>query len=278
MANSIALAINYLKDQVALNEVAKQVLLTTDLEAPKVRWIAADTVKLPKVAFGGALGTYSRATGLTANDITLTWETYQLTQDKGNKLILDRMDDEEGLGEGIATFVNQYIRTLVVPAIDTYRFGKLKSGAGTRALSQTVAAADIVDKFLAGLEVLATNEFATEGNIIYITPALDTLLQTSTDLSKYIQVGAFGQNAELRVRMFNGNKIVVVPASRLGSGINFMIVNPTSVMGVVKHNPAEFWERVPGFDGYQVDYRLYHDFFVIENRKMGVYVSDTAAS
>lgn len=278
MANTIALAINYLKDAVALNEVHKHASLTTDIDAPKVQWLAADTVKLPKITFGGALGTYSRATGHVANDITLAWETFQLTQDKGNKLLIDRMDDEEGLGTGLIAFTNQYIRTVVTPAVDTYRFGKLVSGAGTRALSQTVAAADIVDKFLAGLEVFATNGIPTRGNIIYITPALDTLLQTSTDLSKYLEVGAFGQNVEMKVQQFNGNKIVVVPPTILGSGINFIIVNPSSVMGVVKHNPATLWDKVPGFDGMQIDYRIYHDFFVITNRKLGVYVSDTAAS
>lgn len=277
MANTIALAVNYLKDAVALNEVFKQRSLTTDLEAQRVQWLSADTVKLPKITFGGALGTYSRATGHVANDITLAWDTFQLTQDKGNKLLIDRMDDEEGIGDGLISYTNQYIRTLVTPAVDTYRFSKMVSGAGTRALSQTVAAADVIDKFQTALETFATNEVPTEGNILYITPAVDTLLQLSTDLSKYIQVGAFGGNADMRVRMFNGNKIVVVPASRLGSGINFILVNPSAVVGVVKHNPATLWEKVPGYDGMQIDYRIYHDFFVLANRNKGVYVSDTAA-
>jgi hypothetical protein len=57
-----------------------------------------------------------------------------------------------------------------------------------------------------------------------------------------------------------------------------MIVNPSSVVGVVKHNPATLHTVIPGYDGFQVDYRIYHDFFVLTNRAYGVYVSDTAAS
>lgn len=278
MANSIALAVNYLKDAVALNEVYKQTSLTTDLEATRIQWLAADTVKLPKITFGGALGSYSRATGHVANDITLAWETYQLTQDKGNKLLIDKMDDEEGIGTGVIAYANQYIRTIVTPAVDTYRFGKLVSGAGTTVNSDTVAAGDVIDKLQLALQTFATNEVPTEGNIIFISPAVDTLLTTSTDLSRYIQVGAFGGNADLRVRQYNGNKIVVVPAGRLGATINFIVVNPSAVVGVVKHNPAKLWEEVPGYDGMQVDYRIYHDFFVLTNRNKGVYVSTTAAA
>lgn len=275
MANTIAVVAQYLKDAVALNEVFKQRSLTMDLEAPRVQFVGADTVKLPKITFGGALGTYSRATGHVANDITLAWQTYQLSQDKGNKLMLDAMEDEEGLSQTIIPYVNEYIRKVVVPAVDTYRFGKLAAGAGTIVYSQTVAVADVIDKFAAALQALAENEVPTEGNIIYITPAVDTILQTSTDLAKYIHVGAFNGNVDLQVRMYNGNKIVVVPAGRLGTGVNFIVVNPSSVMAVVKHNPASFFAQgsIPGFDGSEVDYRLYHDLFVISERNKGIYLS-----
>ena len=69
--------------------------------------------------------------------------------------------------------------------------------------------------------------------------------------------------------MYNGNKIVVVPAGRLGTGVNFIVVNGHSVMAVVKHNPAAFFAQgsIPGFDGSEVDYRLYHDLFVISGKK-----------
>ena len=52
------------------------------------------------------------------------------------------MDDEEGPLETIIPYVNEYIRTIVVPAVDTYRFGKA-AGAVLMFTSQTVAVADV---------------------------------------------------------------------------------------------------------------------------------------
>ena len=51
-----------------------------------------------------------------------------------------------------------------------------------------------------------------------------------------------------------------------------MLVNPQAVMAVVKHNPASFFAQgsIPGFDGSEVDYRLYHDLFVIAQKKLKV--------
>jgi len=279
MANSIALAVEYLKDTVALNAVFKQRTLTGDIEAPKVQFVGADTVKLPKLSFGDGLGDYNRASGHVANDVTLSWDLYKLNQDKGNKLMLDSMDDEEGLGQSIIPYVNEYIRTVVVPAVDTYRFTKLIAGAGTIEYDVTVTAATILEDILGALETFATKEVETEGNILYVTPAVDTLFQTSEDLVRYVQIGSWNGDIDTKVRMFNGNKIVVVPASRLGAGVNFVLVNPAAVMAVVKHNPASFFAQgmIPGFDGSEVDYRLYHDLFVIENKKDGIYLSMSTA-
>jgi len=279
MANTIAQVTQYLKDTVALNEVFKQRSLTMDIEQPKVQFVGANVVKLPKITFGAGLGTYSRATGHVANDMTLAWDTYTLSQDKGNKLLLDAMDDEEGLSASIVPYVNQYIRTVVVPAVDTYRFGKLAAGAGTIKYSITLDAATVIDKMQEAIETFLTNEVPAEGNIFYITPAMDTLLTTNSDISRRIEVGAWNGNVDLKVRQYGGNKIVVVPASRLGTGVNFMLVNPDAVMGVVKHNPAAFFPQgtVPGYDGSEVDYRLYHDMFVIENKQKGIFASLSTA-
>lgn len=279
MANTIALVQEYLKNAVALNEVAKEVLLTKDLETTQVQFVGAQTVKLPKITFGAGLGDYSRSTGFVANDMTLAWDTYTLTQDKGNSLKLDAMDDEEALGGALVPYVNQYIRTIEVPAVDKYRLGKLATGAGTTK-NETIAKATAVTQLLAAFEALKDNEFGEEGLILYLTPAIDTLIQLSTELTRYIRVDEVNVNGiSTKVRYFNGAKIVVVPSSRMPAKANFILVHPASQFSVVKHNPAHYYGvgQVPGFDGGQVDMRLYHDCFVIATRNKGIYLSQTAA-
>jgi hypothetical protein len=279
MANTIALVTQYLKNAENAQALFKKASLTTDLEvAPSlVSFVGADTVKLPKITFGNnTFGTYSRANGHTTKDVNLEWATYQLSQDKGDALRLDSMDDEEGMANGLTSYFNRYVQRIVTPSVDAYRLGKLATGAGTIAYSQTVDAATVLAKMLTAHQALDENEVPSEGRILYITPAVNTIFQTSEDILKYIQVGSWNGDVDLQVRMFNGAKIVVVPATRMPANANFILVQTDSVMGLVKHNPATLHTVIPGFDGVQVDYRMYHDLFVITDRSKGIYLSTTA--
>ena len=272
MANTIAQVTAYLKDTVALNEVFKQKSLTMDIEAPKVQFIGSNVVKLPKITFGAGLGAYSRETGHVANDMTLAWDTLTLTQDKGNKLMLDRMDDEEGLASNLVPYMNEYIRTIVVPAVDTYRFSKLVSGAGTT-VALTSTSALIVSQIEAAFQTFQENEVDLDGLVLYLNPTSFNLLNNASTIAKYFTYGVSDGAIDNRIAYFNGAKIVVVPASRLGADTQFILVQPKSVTAIVKHNPASFFAEgsIPGFDGSEIDYRLYHDIFVIANKNKGIY-------
>ena len=278
MANSITKAVTYLADPNNINAVYKAAALTADLDANQVQVLAANVVKLPKYSFGGALGTYDRATGFVSNDITKAWDTYTLSQDKGNKLLLDAMDDEESKGEGIIKAFNEYIRQVVVPAVDTYKFSVLATNAGTtKAL--TITAANAVDELETVFQTFEENEVPTEGIIIYIKPSVKTLLQTSTDLSRYVSYGTFDGKIDNRVMYYNGARVISVPSGRLGSGIEFLAVHPSAVASCVKHNPAHYFAagQVPGLDSEEIDYRLYYDLFAIANKTKGIYKQTTTA-
>lgn len=285
MANTIALVTKYLADPNNLNEVYKLASLTSDLEAQKVQFLGANSVKLPKLTFGAGLGTYSKSAGYTAMDVTKAWDTYTLSQDKGNKLLLDAMDEEESAGEGaeagtgIISFANEYIRRVVVPAIDTYRFSKLVAGAGTTK-ELTITAANAVDELETMFKTFEENEVPTEGIIIYMNPAVKSLLQTSTDLSRYVSYGTYEGRIDNRVMYYNGAKIISVPSARLGTDIQFIGVHPSAVLSVVKHNPSYFFARgtYPGMDADEIDYRLYYDLFVVTNKNKGIYVQDATAA
>lgn len=275
MANSITLAVNYLADPQNLNAVYKAASKTVDLEANQMQILGANVVKLPKYSFGGVLGDYNRATGFVANDITKAWDTYTLSQDKGNQLLLDKMDDEESRGEGIVKATNEYIRQVVTPAVDTYRFGKLVAGTGTTK-KLTLTAANILTEILTAEATLTENEVPEEGRILYIGAAKLQLLKQSTEITRYLSVksqdDATGINTKFEY--FGEAKIVVVPQARLGTDTQFLYVHPSAIISCVKHNPAYFFAAGAhsGADADLVNYRLYHDLFVVANKTKGIYL------
>jgi hypothetical protein len=279
MANTITKAVNYLADPQNMNAVYKAASKTVDLEANQIEILGANVVKLPKYSFGNALGTYDRDTGFVANDITKAWDTYTLSQDKGNKLLLDAMDDEESRGEGIVKAVNEYIRQIVTPAIDTYRFSVLVAGTGTtRAL--TLTDDNIVDELLRAEATLTENEVPEDGRIIYMTAAKLNLLQSSADITKYLGVREEAGAVNLKVKTFNGAKIVTVSSGRLGADVEFLYIHPSAAVSCVKHNPAYFFAAGThtGPDADLVNYRLYYDLFVVANKTKGIYLQTVTES
>lgn len=116
MPNSIALAQKFLP---ILDEVYKRESLTSRLDAAnsEIQWIGADTVKLFKAQIPG-LGDYNRSTGYPHADYVSTWETLQLTKDRGVDLMIDREDNEETLGMAFGTLAGEFMRTQVIPELD----------------------------------------------------------------------------------------------------------------------------------------------------------------
>ena len=126
MANAITLAEKY---QPLLDEVYKEAALTKDLETDQVKFDNSHTVKILKLVVP-ALGDYSRSSGFTAGDVTATWESWTLSEDRGREFSIDAMDDEETLDMTFGKASSEFVRTQVVPEVDMYRYAKLAQTAG----------------------------------------------------------------------------------------------------------------------------------------------------
>lgn len=276
MANSIALAQKYISDRNNFNQVYKAKALTADLEANQLKVLDGNAVKLPFYAFSSTtLGNYNRATGAPAVDLVETWKTYTLSQDKGGSLYLDDMDDEETLSEGIIRRANEYVRQVVVPAVDTYRFSVLTRTPTTTVVGAHIVTEDatptseanILELIDAGFEYMAENEVSKEGLILYVSPKVRTYIQRSSDLSKYVAVQKMIGDVSTLVEKYNDAKIVEVPSTRLGAKVEFILVQPKSVASCVKFDESRLinaTETTSNLFGFFWKHRLYYDLFIAD--------------
>lgn len=289
MANSIALAQKFLP---ILDEVYKREALTSRLDAAnsEIQWIGADTVKLFKTSVPG-LGNYNRSTGYPHADLTSTWETLQLTKDRGVDLIVDRMDNEETLGMAFGTLVGEFMRTQVVPEIDAYRFAVYAANAGTKVNADiTVGTTDVPGLIATAEQVMGDAEVPREGRILFISETAYNGLQNK--ITRYLD----NQGAVSRmVESYNGMEVVRVPKGRFstaitlydgsanfgfvptastGYEINFMIVHPSAVKNAVKLALPKIFspDENQSADAWKFQYREYHDAFVLANKVNGIYL------
>jgi hypothetical protein len=296
MANSISLAERFYP---ILDEIYKRESLTSFLDAPTkpISHAGAAEVNIFKTAMTG-LGDYSRATGYPAGDVTGTWETITLEADRGRSFAIDAMDDEESLGMAFGTLVGEFMRTQVVPEVDAYRFARYASWSGI----QTTSGATLSDYagVIAAIDVasLAMDEAEVppEGRVLFISSTHWRLL--SGGLTRTLD--AVVSKVDRRLRVLDELEIIPVPQSRFytaltlatgatsdsggyakagtGKNINFMMLHPTAVDQATKHAPLKVFtpQENQTADAWMVQYRLYHDCWVYDNKVDGVYLHKVA--
>lgn len=301
MANSIALIA---KMQPLLDEIYKLGSLTADLDVNAARigdFVGANVVKYFKTSMDG-LGTYARNSGFVAGSVTGTWETLTLSVDRGRKFYVDSMDDEETADMAFGTLAGEFMRTKVIPEMDAIRFSKYasKSGILTTTAADLTTAAGVLAAIDVAIKEMDENEVPAEGRILYITPTNYSLLKNSTAVTRFATMTDGSLNRDFTV--FDNMKVVKVPQTRFytaidlydgttsgqeaggyiknasAKNINFMIIHPSAVIQVPKHKPLRIFDPSvnQSGDGWSMDYRMYHDAFVEDNKVKGIYLHKAA--
>ena len=116
MPNTIALAKNYIS---LIDEVYRRASVTADISSNKAMARAgthANEIIYPQIAVTG-LGDYDRNSGYTTGAVDLKWQTIQFNYDRGTKISVDVMDNEESrnlaFGLAGATLMNEKIAVLM---------------------------------------------------------------------------------------------------------------------------------------------------------------------
>lgn len=271
--NAIQTITRYLENGDNLTEVFKRASLTQDLETQEIEFITARTIKLPNYLFNGDLADINKTTGeLTTLDLSLEWQEYTLQEYKGNSLKVSRPDEMDS-GATTIKFFNKYIREIVVPYVDKYRLTKLMNGVSTATTKAgNVTAANSYSTLTAMKKTMLDQEVTIAGGIIYMCSDFYDKVANSTQMTRALVMGSWNGNINDQVEMYSGAKVVVIPATRWpNASLNFIFVRKEAVLCVQKYKSATFYEKVPGYEGSQADFALYHDFYVITSRANGVY-------
>ena len=134
------------------------------------------------------------------------------------------------------------------------------------------------------------NEVPQEGRILYVNSDLKPALNAA--LSRQ-----WGSDSEANTVLsgYNGMKIVYVPKTRFytkitlndgssawgyakdgtdGKAINFMMIHPSAVVQTKKFSLPKIFtpDENQKMDSWLFQFRLYHDCFVYDNKKSGIYL------
>ena len=287
MANSIELANKFLP---VIDDIYKADAATTALDTQTMDFGGVNEVKVLKVSTTG-LGDYSRSTGYPKGDVTAGWETMKLSEERGKEISIDRMDNEETLGMVFGSVTGNFMREWVIPELDAYRFAKY---AGTSGISSATAASLTKDNIISAIDEATAemdgNEVPQEGRILYVNSDLKAALNSAL-------ARQWSSDGEVNTVLsgYNGMKIIYVPKTRFytkitlndgssawgyakdgtdGKAINFMMIHPSAVVQTKKFSLPKIFtpDENQKMDAWLFQFRLYHDCFVYDNKKSGIYL------
>lgn len=295
MANSIDLVTKFMP---ILDELYKVNSVTARMDALTDQtevFAGANVVKVMKTSVVG-LGTYSRATGYPKGDVTITWEALTLAASRGREFSIDRMDNEETLGQAFGTLASEFIRTQVAPEVDAYRFAKYASWSGvTVATPATLDATTVLAAIDAAQAQLDADEVPAEGRLLFASTTVAGFLKGAVT-----RMLGNESAVDRRVVTFDGMPIIPVPQSRFKTAIdldagattsaggfaaaagaddiNFMIIYPPAVLQATKLDQMKVFDPDvnQAKDAWLFQYRLYHDAFVYDNKVKGIYLHNKA--
>ncbi len=302
--NTLATATNFQK---ALDMLAVREAVTGWMEANagKVKYTGGAEVKIPKMSVQG-LGDYDRDNGYLMGSATLEYETKKMTQDRGRKFQLDSMDvDETNFVTTASSVMGEFQRTKVIPEIDAYRLSKIATeainanvagmvqygytpgAANTSALRKVkegiAAIRDLgyggplvvhaTDSFILELELELANKISTvnfkKGGIITKVPAVDEVPIIPTPANRLVTA------IKLNDGKTSGQEKGGFEKGATAKDINFEIMPLKTPVAISKQDKMRIFDPNTNqkADAWAMDYRRFHDLWILENKVNSIYVS-----
>ncbi len=293
--------------QNTLDKVAIQEAVTgwMDSNAGQVIYNGGSEVKIPKMEVQG-MGDYDRDNGYQQGSVTLSYQTRAMTQDRGRKFQLDPMDiNENNFVTTAAAVMGEFQRMYVVPEIDAYRISKIATEtiaaneAGMVSYGYTPGAANTsaLRKVKEGIK--AIRDMGYNGPLVCHATA-DFIMELELELAGKISAVTFSKGGiDTMVPAVDGVPFISTPANRMytaitiydgkttgqekggyvkgttAKSVNFMICPRTTPIAVTKQDIMRIFDPTINqkLNAWQMDYRRFHDIWVLDNKLNSVYLS-----
>lgn len=293
--------------QTTLDKVAIQDAVTgwMDANAGQVIYNGGAEVKIPKMSVQG-LANYDRDEGYTQGGVTLEYETRKMTQDRGRKFQLDPMDiNENNFVTTAAAVMGEFQRMHVIPEIDAYRISKIANYAITEKLAGMTeygyipgaTGTSALRKAKEGIK--AVRDMGYNGPlVIHATP--DFIMELELELAGKIQAVTFAKGGiNTQVPAIDGVPLISTPANRMYTAItlydgktsgqeaggyvkgasaldiNFVVLPRITPIAVTKQDKMRIFDPNVNqkLNAWQMDYRRFHDIWVLDNKINSIYLS-----
>ena len=260
-------------DEIFTKESKKSLLTNQDYD-----WTGAHTIKVYKITTS-EMQDYKRnpVAGFTGSrygeikDLDATTEEMTLKKDRSFTFVIDKLDNEETAGQlAAASALARQQRQVVIPEVDTYTYGVMATGAGTKPAAVTLTDENIYTEILKAGTALDNADVPEDNRQLVVTPDVYQLMKRCKDIVMETNIGN-----DLRIRgviaNLDGANVIKVPAAWLPKNFGFMLAHPVATVAPTKLEDYKIHQDPPGISGSLVEGRICYDAFVLENKAKAIY-------
>ena len=286
MPNTIALAKNYTS---LLDEVYRSASVTADLTSDPAMSKAganANEIIYPQITVTG-LGEYDRNSGYTTGAVDLKWKTAAFNYDRGTKISVDVMDNEESRNLAFGMAGATLMREKAAPEADAFTFAALENI--TKATGTVENVSQFLDALLTAWSKMDEDEVPQENRILYATATLlNSVIALDTTKSREILAKFAVKKVVPQARFYTaidmldgkstGEELGHYKKSETGADINFMIIHKPAIIKFDKHVVSNIIPAAsnPDADADIVKYRKYGIVDGYANKRSGIYMNSKA--
>lgn len=285
MPNTIALSKNYTS---LLDEVYQRASVTADLTSPPTMSRAganANEIVYPQLTIGG-LGDYDRNSGYTTSAVDFKWKTAAFNYDRGAKITVDVMDNEESRNLAFGMAGAELMRTKAAPEGDAFAFATLASLENISSTTGTIEnATQFLDALLTAWSKMDNDEVPEENRILYATSTLlNSVMSLDTTKSREILAKFSAKKTVPQARFYTaidmldgktqGEELGHYKKAEIGKDINFMIIHKPAIIKFDKHVASNIIPASANPDA-DADISKYRKYAIVDgytNKRAGIYL------
>ena len=252
----------------------------------RYKWTGAKTIEIPTISTTGRVDADRDTIGNAARNYNNAWETKVLAnQRKWSTLIHPADIDQTNYVTSIANITQVYNEEQKFPEMDAYTVSKIYADwtGQSKTASTTVLTEDnVLTEFDALMEKMDEARVPVTGRILYVTPAINTLIKNAKQITRTINVESAGSTINRKVSRIDEVEIIAVPSTLMktaydfttgwaaGGGakqIHMFLVHPVAVITPVSYQFAQLDEPSATTEGKYYYYEeSFEDVFILNKK------------
>lgn len=285
--------------QTELDKAFEQQATSTwmDANAGQTIYNGGKYIKIPTINMDG-LKDYDRSKGYPEGAVELSYQTMEMTMDRGIKLMLDAMDvNETNFVANAGNVSGEFQRAKVVPEIDAYRYSKIFAETEDYKKEYTLEATTVYEALIDDIEYVQDIVGDNEPLVVSISGKASAELSKQKEFTKVINAIDFvAGKISTKVNAIDATPLLKVPSSRMltsytfkdgktageekggfeagttAKQINWIVMPRRAVIAVSKQDNMKIIDpnENQNADAWLLTYRRYHDCWIKKNMKEAV--------